>query len=204
MMACVPDRDPSARAPEAAGRGDLHAMVDLGEAAKADGDLEGAEGWYRRAAEGGDVEAMERLGYLLRRRGELVESRGWFRQAAAAGSHDDSSERFTMRVDQFESLVATALDSLPEHLGREMENVAVIVDDLAPVGPLLGLYEGVPLTKRGMSSVHPDRITIFMQSICARCTNEYEVAVAVRRTVLHEVAHHFGIDDDRLRELGWG
>ena len=106
---------------------------------------------------------------------------------------------------RFEEMVATALDSLPAELGRLMSNVAVTVEHgLGPPG-LLGLYEGIPLTSRTTqyAGVLPDRITIYRQAICAICRTEDEVAGEVRRTVIHEVAHHFGIDDDRLAELGW-
>ena len=106
---------------------------------------------------------------------------------------------------RFEEMVATALDSLPAQLGRLMSNVAVTVEhDPGPPG-LLGLYEGIPLTSRTTqyAGVLPDRITIYRQAICAICRTEDEVAGEVRRTVIHEVAHHFGIDDDRLAELGW-
>ena len=112
----------------------------------------------------------------------------------------------TMRLEQFEELVASALDGIPAEFGTAMENVAVLVDDLSPPGRLLGLYEGVPLTERGAhySATSPDRITVYMAAICARCESSYEVVELVRRTVIHEVAHHFGIGDERLRELGWG
>ena len=106
---------------------------------------------------------------------------------------------------RFEEMVATALDSLPAELGRLMQNVAVIVEhDPGPPG-LLGLYEGIPLTSRtsDYTGVLPDRITIYRRAICAICRTEQEVADEVRRTVVHEIAHHFGIDDDRLTELGW-
>jgi predicted Zn-dependent protease with MMP-like domain len=106
---------------------------------------------------------------------------------------------------RFEDMVVTALDSLPEDLGRLMRNVAVIVEhDPGPPG-LLGLYEGIPLTDRtsDYAGVLPDRITIYRRAICAICRTEQEVADEVRRTVVHEIAHHFGIDDDRLTELGW-
>ncbi|MGA9832485.1 MAG: metallopeptidase family protein [Trebonia sp.] len=106
---------------------------------------------------------------------------------------------------RFEEMVATALDSLPAELGRLMSNVAVTVEhDPGPPG-LLGLYEGIPLTSRTTqyAGVLPDRITIYRQAICAICRTEDEVAAEVRRTVIHEVGHHFGIDDDRLDELGW-
>ena len=105
----------------------------------------------------------------------------------------------------FEEMVIAALDGLPEEFGRLMQNVAVIVEhDPGPPG-LLGLYEGIPLTDRtsDYAGVLPDRITIYRREICAICRTEQEVADQVRRTVVHEVAHHFGIDDDRLTELGW-
>ncbi|HEV2809306.1 MAG TPA: metallopeptidase family protein [Acidimicrobiales bacterium] len=107
-------------------------------------------------------------------------------------------------LHRFEELVADALDEIPEELGRLMENVIVQVRDGSPRG-LLGLYEGVPLTERETYGglVMPDRITVYRRSICGRCDNEAEVIDEVRVTVIHEVAHHFGIDDRRLDELGW-
>jgi predicted Zn-dependent protease with MMP-like domain len=106
--------------------------------------------------------------------------------------------------ERFEELVADALDSLPEELGQLMDNVWVTVSDSRRSG-LLGLYEGVPLTDRyeygGLAL--PDRITIYRFSICQECSTEDEVVEMVRDTVIHEVAHHFGITDERLDELGW-
>lgn len=106
--------------------------------------------------------------------------------------------------DRFETLVADALDAIPEELGRLMDNVVVQVREGSPSG-LLGLYEGVPLTEReaygGLAM--PDRISVYRRSICLRCESEAEVVEEVRVTVIHEVAHHFGIDDQRLDELGW-
>ena len=105
----------------------------------------------------------------------------------------------------FEQMVQDALDGLPEQFGRLMENVVVMAEhDPGPPG-LLGLYEGVPLTSRGnqYGMVLPDRITIYRQAICAISQTEQGVADQVRRTVIHEVGHYFGIDDDRLHELGW-
>ncbi len=106
--------------------------------------------------------------------------------------------------DRFEELVADALDGIPPQLGALMDNVWVEVDHRSASG-LLGLYEGIPLTQReaygGMAM--PDRITIFRRSICRVCDTEEEVVEQVRTTVVHEVAHHFGIDDHRLAELGW-
>jgi len=107
--------------------------------------------------------------------------------------------------DRFEEMVVTALDGLPDHLGELMRNVAVTVEHAAGPPGLLGLYQGVPLTSRTThyAGVLPDRITIYRLAICAICRTEAEVVDQVRRTVVHEVGHHFGIDDDRLHELGW-
>jgi predicted Zn-dependent protease with MMP-like domain len=113
---------------------------------------------------------------------------------------------------RFEELVAAALDELPRDLAEGMENVAVLVEDWprgdqvgARGGTLLGLYEGVPLTRRGpmgYAGVAPDRITIFRGPLCARARDEADLAAHVRVTVRHEIAHHYGISDARLRELG--
>jgi len=106
--------------------------------------------------------------------------------------------------ERFEEMVREALDELPDELGTLMRNVAVLVEhDQGPPG-LLGLYEGVPLTRRSQySGVLPDRITIYRQAICADAWSEWDVEKQVRKTVIHEVAHHFGIGDERLRDLGW-
>ena len=107
-------------------------------------------------------------------------------------------------LERFEELVADALDGIPEELGSLMDNVVVQVKEKHPAG-LLGLYQGVPLTNRGTygGMVMPDRITIFRQAILRRCRTEEQVVRQVRITVVHEVAHHFGISDGRLAELGW-
>ncbi len=106
---------------------------------------------------------------------------------------------------RFEEMVEAALDSLPERLGRLMSNVAVMVQHEPGPPGLLGLYEGIPLTSRtmGYAGVLPDRITVYRLAICAVCETEDEVIDQVRRTVVHEVGHHFGISDTRLTELGW-
>jgi predicted Zn-dependent protease with MMP-like domain len=106
---------------------------------------------------------------------------------------------------RFEQMVGAALDSLPPELGTRMRNVAVVVEDRSDDPNLLGLYVGVPLTERrsDYSAALPDRITIYREAICAFSNTEDEVAEQVRRTVVHEIGHHFGIDDHRLRELGW-
>jgi len=108
--------------------------------------------------------------------------------------------------ERFEELVADALDAIPEELGRLMDNVWVTVEDVPEEGSLLGLYSGIPLTERDggyAGMVMPDRITLYRIPICAMCRTEEQVVDVVRDTVIHEVAHHFGIDDDRLDELGW-
>ena len=116
--------------------------------------------------------------------------------------------------ERFEELVADALDSIPDELGRHMENVAVVVEDWPTPeqlagrrGTLLGLYEGIDLTRRSPISygaVMPDRITIFRGPLCRLARDEADLARQIRVTVIHEVGHHFGIDDARLHELGWG
>jgi len=107
--------------------------------------------------------------------------------------------------ERFEDMVVAALDDLPEDLGQLMRNVAVTVEHGPGPPGLLGLYQGVPLTSRTSqyAGVLPDRITIYRQAISAICDTEAEVAAQVRQTVIHEVAHHFGIGDTRLAELGW-
>jgi len=107
--------------------------------------------------------------------------------------------------DRFEELVADALDGIPPKLGSLMDNVWVRVSNRSRPG-LLGLYEGVPLTERDTygGMVMPDRITIYRESICRISDSEDDVIDQVRTTVVHEVAHHFGIDDARLHDLGWG
>ena len=107
-------------------------------------------------------------------------------------------------VDTFEALVADALEAIPDELRAEMENVAIIIDDESPPGQLFGLYEGIPLTKRGQyAGANPDRITLFLQTICAAARTQEDLDRRVRITLLHEVGHHFGMDEKRLRELGW-
>jgi predicted Zn-dependent protease with MMP-like domain len=107
--------------------------------------------------------------------------------------------------ERFEAMVVEALDGLPEELGDLMSNVAVVVEHHGGPRGLLGLYQGVPLTRRTTTyaGVLPDRITIYRRAICAVCSSEAEVVQQVRRTVVHEVGHHFGLSDARLRDLGW-
>ena len=105
----------------------------------------------------------------------------------------------------FDVMVGEALDGIPPELGDLMSNVAVTVQHEGGPPGLLGLYQGVPLTRRSTfyAGALPDRITIYRRAICASCASESEVVEQVRRTVIHEVGHHFGIGDARLRELGW-
>jgi predicted Zn-dependent protease with MMP-like domain len=121
------------------------------------------------------------------------------------GAFGKNSEVTDVPAEEFEEMVASALDSLPEELGAMMRNVAVTVEHGPGPPGLLGLYQGVPLTSRTThyAGVLPDRITIYRRAICAISRTRDDVASQVRRTVIHEVAHHFGIDDERLHELGW-
>jgi predicted Zn-dependent protease with MMP-like domain len=115
--------------------------------------------------------------------------------------------------ERFEELVVEALESIPADLAEYMENLAVFVDDwpsryqqASAGGMLLGLYQGVALTRRGPLSYHavmPDRITIFKGPHCRITATEDDLRHRIASTVIHEVGHHFGISDSRLRELGW-
>ena len=116
---------------------------------------------------------------------------------------------------RFEHLVAEAIESLPDDFKEKLDNVAVVVED-APTPRearrfgrggrlLLGLYEGQPLTRRDSryGMVFPDKITIYQSNVEAIGRDDAEIREQVRQTVLHEIAHHFGIDDERLHELGY-
>ena len=120
--------------------------------------------------------------------------------------------------EEFEAAVGDALDAIPGELADQMDNVVVLVrDEPVPellteadydedgLPTLLGLYDGVPLTERddAWSVVLPDRILIFKGPLERWCANREELTAEIGVTVIHEVAHHFGIDDDRLHELGW-
>ena len=106
--------------------------------------------------------------------------------------------------DEFESLVADGVKALPEHIRQDMDNVEIVIEDSAGNDHLLGHYRGVPLPNRGSGygGVLPDKITIYRRPIERRARTADELAEQVRITVWHEIAHHFGIDDDRLKELG--
>ncbi len=108
-------------------------------------------------------------------------------------------------AERFEELVAEALDGLPRWVQEKLDNVEILIEGRPPRGNpgLLGLYEGIPLTKRGSSyfGVLPDRITLFRSSISRQAFDEEDLKRLVGHTVVHEIAHFFGISDDRLREL---
>ena len=112
-----------------------------------------------------------------------------------------------MNRERFEELVAEALDAVPAELSALIDNCVILVEDEPPADDpdLLGLYDGTPLTERGeqYAGVLPDRITIFRNPTLDMCFSEEEVVSEVNITVVHEIAHHFGIDDDRLHELGY-
>ena len=113
-----------------------------------------------------------------------------------------------MTRERFEELETGAMDTVPAELAALVDNCVVLVEDDPPAGDpdLLGLYDGTPLTERGQdyTMALPDRITIFRSPTLAMCESEEEVVEEVRITVVHEIAHHFGIDDDRLHDLGYG
>jgi predicted Zn-dependent protease with MMP-like domain len=112
-----------------------------------------------------------------------------------------------MSPRRFDELVSDALDLLPPDLAAAMDNVVVLVEARNPGEPdLLGLYEGIALTERDSwyAGSLPDTITIYRDALLDVCDTEADVVDEVAITVVHEVAHHFGIEDDRLHELGWG
>ena len=106
---------------------------------------------------------------------------------------------------RFEALVIEAIDLIPDDLLTLIDNVVFLIEDFGEHPDVLGLYDGIPLTERegyGIGEL-PDRIFIYRQAICAICETDEDVVHEVITTVIHEVAHHFGIDDDRLHDLGW-
>ena len=112
-----------------------------------------------------------------------------------------------MDPQRFDELVSDALDLIPAELTAALDNVVVLISDRDPDEPdLLGLYEGVALTERdsNYAGALPDTITIYREALLDGCESDDDVVDEVAITVIHEIAHHFGIDDDRLHELGWG
>jgi predicted Zn-dependent protease with MMP-like domain len=136
--------------------------------------------------------------------GPCVERRVDLRRTSSA----ELNVPIELAADQFDDLVAEALDSIPAELSRVIENCVILVEEWPPPDDpdLLGLYEGVPLTERGQyySGTLPDRILIFRAPILQMCDSVDEVVDEVHLTVVHEIAHHFGIGDARLHELGYG
>ncbi|GAA2268900.1 hypothetical protein GCM10010145_50690 [Streptomyces ruber] len=126
----------------------------------------------------------------------------------SAGSVPENGPVLEMTREEFEELVAEALDRIPPELTRLMDNVAVFVEDEPPADDpeLLGLYEGTPLTDRGewYAGVLPDRITVYRGPTLRMCETREDVVAETEVTVVHEIAHHFGIDDARLHALGYG
>ena len=108
-----------------------------------------------------------------------------------------------MTKEEFEKLVKEALLEIPENIRKKMDNVEIIVEKGSPYGSLLGLYEGVPKTAwgRGFGMTLPDKITIFQQPLEKMARSREELKEVVKNTVWHEVAHHFGFDEKKTREL---
>lgn len=113
-----------------------------------------------------------------------------------------------LAADAFDELVSDALDQIPEALARLMDNVVVLVEEEPPPDDpeLLGLYVGTPLTERGSEyTFHaPDQVFIFRGPLLRMCHDVAELSEEIEITVVHEIAHHFGIDDDQLHAWGWG
>ena len=136
----------------------------------------------------------------------------WRRRLPDPRRRPDTGHR-ALSSASFDRLVDDALASLPAPLLAELDNIEVTVEDVPPADALedgqevvlLGLYQGVPRTARGWGDPQlPDRVTIFRRPLELRARSRRDLAALVRETVVHEIAHHFGIDDDRLDELGWG
>ncbi|OMH32480.1 hypothetical protein BGP79_07765 [Tersicoccus sp. Bi-70] len=128
-------------------------------------------------------------------------------KTAGPGADGDNGRVVDLSEDDFDLAVRVALRAIPEDLRDAMSNVAVFVAEEPEEPGLLGLYEGTPLTERDSwwdAGSLPDRITIYRGPILAMAATPDDVVDEIRTTVVHEVAHHFGIDDDRLDELGWG
>ncbi len=146
----------------------------------------------------------EAVGHDCRRGPEKHRAPPGSRQIAVAIMEDV----IEMSRQRFEELVAAAMDQVPGELYGLVDNCVVLVEDDPPADDpdLLGVYDGTPLTERGgdYTMVLPDRITVFRNPTLAMCEDEDQVVEEVNITVVHEIAHHFGIDDERLHELGYG
>ncbi|MFC2015013.1 metallopeptidase family protein [Chloroflexota bacterium] len=117
-----------------------------------------------------------------------------------------------MKRERFESLVAQVIEELPGEFVDRLDNIVIVVEDYPTSAQknkigrnytILGLYEGVPLTKRGVryGLIQPDKITIFRKPIEAQCSNDEEIVVEIQKVVLHEIAHYFGISEAKLRQI---
>jgi predicted Zn-dependent protease with MMP-like domain len=136
-------------------------------------------------------------------------------QEDSSGPRETVGRRWQVNRKAFEALVQDAIRELPQEFKEKLRNVAIVVEDypseelLDRLGvpedeTLFGLYEGVPLTKRGFEApLHPDRIFIFQEPIEGACDSPADIKEQVRITLVHEVAHFFGIDDDALEEMGY-
>ena len=113
-----------------------------------------------------------------------------------------------MDAAEFEEAVGDALDAVPQELMDLLDNVVFFIEAEPPADDpdLLGVYDGTPLTERGdaWAGALPDRITIFRGPLCRMCEDREDLLDEIAVTVVHEIAHHFGIDDARLHDLGWG
>jgi predicted Zn-dependent protease with MMP-like domain len=129
-------------------------------------------------------------------------------EVGLARGRENGAVPIEMEPERFDALVDRALDGIPDELASLVRNVVVLVEDEPPEGEpddLLGLYDGVALTERDgtLSMQLPDRIFVFRGPLLDFCESEEELVEEVRITVVHEIAHHFGIDDRRLHELGY-
>ena len=111
----------------------------------------------------------------------------------------------SMTPEEFDILVAEELDLLPEEMTDGLENVVILVEDRSPEGDLLGVYEGIALTERDIYGFGelPDRIILFREALLELAEDEQHLRDEVHITLVHEIAHFYGIDDERLHELGW-
>jgi predicted Zn-dependent protease with MMP-like domain len=138
----------------------------------------------------------------------MIERHGRYRRRPSDRRRRPIDGFRTATPESFQRIVHSAVLSLPQELLQQMQNVQISIADVPPDDYdgdlLLGLYEGVPRTERGGSNpLLPDHITIFRRPHELRAASRHDLWHLVRDTVVHEVAHHFGIDDDRLDELGW-
>lgn len=110
--------------------------------------------------------------------------------------------------EDFDALVEEALELMPQELKAHMDNVVIFVEDSSPEGepPMLGVYDGIALTDRGADYgfVPPDTVTLYKEQLVDFALDEEDLREQIYITIVHEIAHHYGIDDERLHELGWG